>query len=154
MQFDLPRFSSARRASKIAVLTLRFGRYANWCLFIRVINGFLSLDARTCDKILRSVLSKLIGLNLSAVQSELSLGNIFIIEMQSEPGTFSVAAIELKSLLSSGAKKSMYLLYRSDVNPSDPGPLWLLSFWIACLTSCSLKSSDLNCFFALRLICY
>ena len=48
--------------------------------------------------------------------------------MQNEPGTFSFAAIELKSLLSSGAKRSMFLLYQSHVNPSDPGALWLLKF--------------------------
>ena len=47
MQFNQPNFSLARRASKIAVLILRFGRYANWCLYIRVFNGFLSPDART-----------------------------------------------------------------------------------------------------------
>ena len=34
--------------------------------------------------------------------------------MQNETETFLCAAIELKSLMSSGAKKSMFLLYESD----------------------------------------
>ena len=68
--------------------------------------------------------------------------------MQNEFGTFSFSAIELQSLVSSGAKASMFLLYKSEIKPSDPDVLWLLSSSIACLTSCSLNSSELKCFFA------